>query len=155
MTMMGSVAGCGASSAEMTADIQDHAGESQTTVDYEVPEQIPGIMVNQVGYSIGSEKAIVFRGQNLPKSFGIYELESGKKVFSGEILKGVYNKELDEYDSMGYFTDFGVEGSYFVSTDVVGESYSFTIKEDAFKEAFDEACKKYYINRCGIALSES
>ena len=155
MTMMGSVAGCGASSAEMTADIQDHAGVSQTTVDYEVPEQIPGIMVNQVGYSIGSEKAIVFRGQNLPKNFGIYELESGKKVFSGEILKGVYNKELDEYDSMGYFTDFGVEGSYFVSTDVVGESYSFTIKENAFKEAFDEACKKYYINRCGIALSES
>ena len=155
MTLIGSVAGCGASSAEMTTDISVYEGTAETTLSYEVPEQIPGIMVDQVGYSIGSEKSIVFRGEDLPKSFSIYELESGKRVFSGEILKPVYNEELDEYDSMGYFTDFNEAGSYFISTDVVGESYSFTIKENAFKEAFDEACKKYYINRCGIALSEN
>lgn len=155
MTIIGSVAGCGASSAEMTTDISVNEGTTETTLSYEVPEQIPGIMVDQVGYSVGSEKAVVFKGEDLPETFGVYDLESGKKVFSGEILKGVYNEELDEYDSMGYFTDFDEAGSYFISTDVVGESYSFTIQENAFKDAFDEACKKYYINRCGIALSEN
>lgn len=155
MTMVGSVAGCGASSAETTTDVAEHTKEVISSVDYEVPQQIPGILVDQVGYNCNSEKAIVLRGDDLPETFGIYELESGKKVFSGEILKPVYNEELDEYDCQGYFTDFTKEGSYFISTDVVGESFSFTIKEDAFKEVFDEACKKYYINRCGIALSEN
>ena len=155
MSLVGSVAGCGASSAEMTTEIAEFTGTTVSTVNYQVPEQIPGIMVDQVGYNLGSEKAAVFRGEDLPKTFSIYELESGKKVFSGEILKASQNEELGEYDSMGYFTDFKEEGSYFISTDVVGESYSFTIKEDAFKDVFDEACKKYYINRCGIALSEN
>ncbi len=155
MTILGSVAGCGASSAEMTTEVSQSTGSVASLVDYEAPQQIPGIMVDQVGYSLGSEKAIVFRGEDLPKTFGVYELESGKKVFSGEILKSVYNEELDEYDSLGYFTDLKEEGNYFVSTDVVGESYSFTIKENVFKDVFDKACKKYYINRCGIALSEN
>ena len=130
MTILGSVAGCGASSAEMTTEVSQSVGSAASLVDYEAPQQIPGIMVDQVGYSLGSEKAIVFRGEDLPKTFGVYELESGKKVFSGEILKSVYNEELDEYDSLGYFTDLKEEGNYFVSTDVVGESYSFTIKEN-------------------------
>ncbi len=155
MAMIGSVAGCGASSAEMTTEVSEQTGPMSTTVSYEVPEQIPGIMVDQVGYSAGSEKAVVFKGEDLPKTFDIYELESGKKVFSGEILKAVYNEELSEYDSTGYFTEFTEEGNFFLRTDVVGESYSFAIKEDAFKEAFDASCKKYYINRCGIALSEN
>ena len=62
MTILGSVAGCGASSAEMTTEVSEVSGSATSLVDYETPQQIPGIMVDQVGYSLGSEKAVVFRG---------------------------------------------------------------------------------------------
>ncbi len=153
--MLGSVAGCGASSAEMTQDTTEHIATGAITVDYEAPVQVPGILVDQVGYSTSSDKTAIFRGEDLPGSFDIYELESGRKVYTGEILKPVYDESLGEYGSAGYFSDFREEGSYFICTDVVGESFSFTISEDRFRQVFDDACKKYYINRCGIVLSEN
>jgi endoglucanase len=155
MSMLGSVAGCGASSAEMTQETTEHSVVASVDMNYEAPVQVPGILVDQVGYSTTSDKTAIFRGDDLSGSFDIYELESGRKVYTGEILKPIYNDKLGEYCSAGYFSDFREEGNYFLCTDVVGESFSFTISEDRFRQVFNDACKKYYINRCGIALSEN
>ncbi len=37
----------------------------------------------------------------------------------------------------------------------MGESYPFKSSQDRFRDVFTKACKQYYINRCGIALSEN
>ena len=156
LPILGSAAGCGASSAEIPLDNGNRTSDSETTnISYEVPAQLPNILVDQVGYATDSEKTAVFRGENLPQKFYVCELESGDVVYTGDILKAVYNTELSEYDSQGYFTDLKKEGSYYIYTDVVGESFSFNIKDNIYEEVFDKACKKYYINRCGLALSES
>ena len=154
--LMGSAAGCGASSAEMPTEVSEKVpGVAAVNLSYEVPVQRPNVMVDQVGYETDSEKTVVFRGEDLPKSFYVCDLESGNVVYTGEILKGQYNEELSEYDSQRYFNDLKDEGDYYICTDVVGESYSFSIKENVYGEVFDKACKRYYINRCGIALSEN
>ena len=154
--MLGSVAGCGASSAELEAEVSEIAGAATaSSVDYQVPVQIPRAVVDQVGYSLGSEKTVVFKGEDVPGNFSVYNTETGKAVYTGEILKPVYNEKLDEYDSLGYFNNLDEEGEYCIYTEATGESYSFSVKEDAYRELFHEACKKYYVNRCGIALSEN
>ena len=156
LPILGSAAGCGASSAEIPIDGSTKAGEmGAENINYQVPSQIPNILVDQVGYDIDSEKTAVFRGEELPKQFYVCDQESGDIVYSAEIMKSVYNEDTGEYDSQGYFGDLKKEGSYYLYTDVLGESYSFEIKEDIYGEVFDKACKKYYVNRCGIALSES
>ena len=155
MTMIGSVAGCGASSAELEAEVSEIATKAPALVDYQVPVQVPRGLVDQLGYSKDSEKVVVFKGEDISGNFGIYDVETGKNVYTGEIVKPVYDENLNEYVSLGYFNDLEEEGQYCVYTDATGESYSFSVKEDAFKELFNEACKKYYINRCGIGLSEN
>ena len=156
LPLVGSVVGCGASSAELPAEITDLAATlTSIHVDYDEPVQIPNTLVDQVGYDASSEKAVVFRGENMSDSFSIYDLESGKLMYTGQILKSVYNEELGEYDSLGYFNDFKEAGTYFIYSDELGQSYSFTVAEDVYADLFDEACKKYYINRCGLALSEN
>jgi endoglucanase len=145
MAMMGSAAGCGASSAEIKPAYEPPQKEAEVG-EYEVPQQLPGVLVDQVGYSSLSEKAVVFKGEGLTDTFGIYEEDTGKLVYTGEIIGPVYNEELGEYDSLGYFNDFQQEGRFYAYSDVLGESYSFEIKKDAFADVFDRALKKYYLD---------
>lgn len=157
IALMGSVAGCGASSAEKQVDIQENLPFIQGSgevADYEVPVQIPNILVDQNGFRPEDEKVAVFRGKELPDTFYVCDKSTGKPVYSGSPVKAVYDKEADEYTALGYFTDVKNEGDYYIYGDILGESYPFTVSEDVFSKVYNDACKKFYINRCGIALSE-
>ena len=155
LPVLGSATGCGASSVDIPIGSgAKQAGAGSATMKIEVPTQIPNILVDQTGYDTDSEKVAVFRGENLPDIFYVCEVDSGDIVYTGEILKSVYNEELGEYNSHGYFTDLKKPGRYYIYSDATGDSYSFEIKNDIYDEVFNEACKKYYVNRCGIGLSE-
>ncbi len=158
LALMGSVAGCGASSSENTVDITEIASGGQTqeiVTSYEVPIQIPNILVDQTGYLSQAEKTIVFRGKELPSEFSVYSLDNNELVYSGKVLKPSYNEDRDEYNAVGYFNELTEEGSYYVYADMLGESYSFSISDSIYTELINEVCKKFYINRCGIGLSEN
>lgn len=158
--VMGSVAGCGASSAESSVDIAELTGSHQTEgpvvskVDFEAPEQIPNILVDQTGFNLESEKVAVFRGKELPRTFQIRDSETGEVVYIGDVVKAVLDGESGRYYGIGRFNSFKEPGKYVLYAEHLGESFSFTIGEDVQKEVLDAACKKYYINRCGIAISQ-
>ena len=154
---MGSVAGCGASSAETAAEIVEHTlstGNTSSDTEYKVKVQTPGILVDQVGYNSTSDKSVVFCSKELPSEYEIKELETGKTVFKGDIIKKVYDEESGKYTGIGRFNDFDEEGRYYIYADLIGESYSFSISENVYEEPFFDACRKYYNNRCGIAISQ-
>ena len=158
LLLIGSVAGCGASSAENAAEIVENTLNTTTLVqnlDYEVKTQKPSIFVDQVGYSTDSDKSVVFCAKELPAEFEIRDLDSGETVFSGEIIKKNMDKESGLYTGVGKFNEFTSPGSYYVYADLVGESYSFSISDDVYDETFNDVCRKYYINRCGIAISQT
>ncbi len=158
IALMGSVAGCGASSSDNAVDIEEIAsgGQAQEIEStYEVPVQIPNILIDQVGYVAESEKVVIFRGKELPLQFNIYSLEENELVYTGNVLKASYNEKTGEYNALGYFNELTTEGSYYIRADILGESYSFTISDSIYEELFNEACKKFYINRCGIGISEA
>lgn len=99
--------------------------ESEPDLNYEVPTNMVGILVNQVGYKPSEDKVIIFQGRDIPDTFSIISERDGKSVY-----EGVVEKE----DGIGYgdFTEFEQEGLYRIYCDKLGNSYSFEIKEDLY-----------------------
>lgn len=151
VAMLGSVAGCGASSCE-TKEAAEETGEDSQEPSFGAAKLIPDVLIDQLGYESLSEKAIVFRGKELPESFGIYD-DKGNPVYTGEIFKSVYNSELDEYDSLGFFNDYDREGEFYAGCEGAGRSFTFVIKNDIYGDIFKSACRSCYSEGTKDAVS--
>ena len=85
-------------------------GEELTTLgltpefNYEVPESLPGILVDQVGYARGSDKTAIFYGELLPDTFEVVDAESGQIVYTGQVEPRENVQEEDLPVSYGEFT---------------------------------------------------
>ena len=121
--------------------------------DYEVPESLPSILVDQLGYAADSSKIAVFCGESLPETFTIIDAESGESVYTGKIEQKGYDEETGVYISYGDFTSFRIYGTYYIEASVIGQSYTFRIAHNPYGELYDAALKQYYYNRCGLTLS--
>ncbi|MBR5800811.1 MAG: glycoside hydrolase family 9 protein [Lachnospiraceae bacterium] len=129
--------------------------EEEPVISYEVPESIPGILVNQLGYLPTGTKKAVFQGKEIPHVFHVIKEETGEIVFIGRPDEEVYDKAKDEYISYGDFSQVKAEGTYYIEAPILGRSYSFMIEENIYDDMFREACKQYYYNRCGMTLTEA
>ena len=120
---------------------------------YEVPESLPSILVDQQGYAVSSSKIALFCGEELPETFEIIDTADGQSVYTGRIEQRGYDEETGTFISYGDFTSFRTEGSYYIEAAVIGQSYTFDIAENPYEELYDVALKQYYYNRCGLTLS--
>lgn len=121
--------------------------------DYEVPESLPNILVDQVGYAEDSNKIAIIRGEFPPDTFTIMEADTGQAVYTGQIEQKGYDEETGAYVSYGDFSDFKTPGKYYIQAAMIGQSYSFEIAERPYDGLFQVALKQYYYNRCGLTLS--
>ncbi len=137
----------------------DGAEEEITTLgltpefNYEVPESLPNILVDQVGYEQGSNKVAIFRGEMPPDTFLLIDAETEQVVYTGRIESKGYDEATGDFISYGDFTDFDTPGTYYIEAAMVGRSYFFCIADEAYTELFHAALKQYYLNRCGVTLS--
>lgn len=156
LMLLGSVAGCGASSVERKSETEENTAQlipaAEVHSDYETPVQIPRTLIDQLGFKDDSDKMVVFKGAELPDSYTIRNLETGESVYTGQIQST--GKSGDEEYGLSRFTELKTPGKYCIYTDELGESYSFTIDENIYDDLLTFACKKYYVNRCGTGLSE-
>ena len=130
LLMMGSVAGCGASSAEKTVETVTHTfavQEPKGNSEYESKTQIPGIFLDQTGFCTDSDKTVVFYAKEMPEKFSIIDLETKKTVYTGEIVKPVLDDKTEKYYGIGWFNDFKEPGTYYIFADSIGESFSTSI----------------------------
>lgn len=121
--------------------------------DYEVPESLPGILVDQVGYPVGSNKIAVINAETPPGTFSILEEQTGREVYTGKVENKGYDATVNAYISYADFTDFNTEGTYYIQAPSIGRSYAFQIADEPFRELFTRVFKQYYFNRCGLTLS--
>ena len=121
--------------------------------DYEVPESLPSILVDQLGYARNGSKIAVFWGEPLPETFTIVDAGNGASVYTGQIEQKGYDEKTGVFISYGDFTAFTTPGTYYITADVIGQSYTFGISENPYDELYDVALKQYYYNRCGMTLS--
>lgn len=121
--------------------------------DYEVPESLPGILVDQVGYARRSDKMAFFLGEELPDTFSVINAESGQVVYTGKIRQRETDDITDSDISYGDFTSLETAGTYYIQAARVGQSYTFEIADNPYMDLYHAALKKYYFNRCGLTLS--
>ncbi len=128
--------------------------EEEPVLSYEVPVSIPGILVNQLGYTTGSTKMAVFHGDEMPDLFYLVDAETNKVVYTG-IPEERENKSLSgEYYCYGDFSEWIKTGNYYIEAPVLGRSYTFIIGDNIYDSLFAEACRQYYFNRCGMTLTK-
>ena len=147
--------GCGSTPTinNVKPEQEAQGSEPAPNVVYDVPVVVPSALVDQNGYRTGAEKSVIFKGNDLPEVFYVYELESGELAYTGQ-MRTTNHTEDDEEIKEGYFTDLTTDGSYYIYADKIGSSYAFRIKNDLYDEIFNQAVRTYYRNRCGMALSE-
>jgi len=141
---------------DVVVESSEHQFESlmgEAEINFVLPTSVPNIKVNQLGYLPDSVKMAILRGENLPDEFRIID-EKQQTVYTGKIEGRGYNSVTDEYISYGFFTDFDVPGTYSIEAQIVGRSYSFRIDEGLYDPVFIAAGRQYYLNRCGISLTE-
>ncbi len=112
-------------------------------VEYEVPEGVPKILINQAGYKPDGDKVAIFRGEALPSSFKVVDAKTGAAIYTGAIGEGRYNETLEEYNSYGVFSEVTEPGRYYIKADRIGMSYPFEIKEDVYGAVYYETFRSY------------
>ncbi|MBQ7680399.1 MAG: glycoside hydrolase family 9 protein [Butyrivibrio sp.] len=123
---------------------------------YEVPVQIPHTLVDQVGYRVDGEKTVILRGEDIVDSFSLRDAGSGETVWSGSLYQSGYtDSATGEKGRYASFNDFRTPGQYVIFNDTLGESFSFRIDEDPYAALFEDSCKVFYRNRCGLTLTEA
>lgn len=113
------------------------------------------INVNQVGYLPGDIKRAVFRQAGKDAEFEIIDAATKKTVYSGKVEGSVTTQSVGETVSYGDFTEFTTPGTYLIKAEESGESYEFTISDTVYDDAFDNALKMFYLQRCGMELEEA
>ena len=148
-------AGCALPAGESTqGEVNEMTSmEEEPELNYEVPESSPNILVDQLGYITKSSKVAIFCGEEMPEKFNIIDKETGAIVYVGYPEKRDYQSKNQESIWYGDFSDFEVPGLYYIEAPLMGQSYSFLIGDGLYDEIFNEACKQYYYNRCGITLT--
>lgn len=117
----------------------------------EAPVSRPAIYVDMAGYAAGREKYLVFAGGQHGKTFHVVRSQDGAVVYSGKIPDAVEDKITGQQFCVADFTSFDEPGTYYILTDVVGQSYSFHIAEDSYENLFLNMLK----NASDVSLEES
>ncbi len=121
--------------------------------DYEVPESLPNILVDQVGYAAGSKKVAMINAETPPEFFSLLDAETGREVYTGKVESKGYDPSVNAYISYADFTDYNMAGTYYIQAESIGRSYAFEIVEEPYKALLTKVFKQYYFNRCGLTLS--
>lgn len=131
---------------------EEEPREAEETIENHSPENI---MINQLGYLPNDAKQVVFRGDTLDESFEVVKADTNEVVFEGSIGEGKKNLAADEEIFVGDFSELKDEGTYKIVTHSMGESYSFKVASDVYKDVFKDAVRFFYLQRCGEEISET
>ena len=154
------VTGCGNLQDFQVDSLQDREETDEFTslglspeFDYEVPESLPSILVDQVGYAVGCQKVAMINDETPPETFSVLDADTGKEVYTGKIESKGYDLSVNAYISYADFTEFNTVGTYYIQAASIGRSYAFEIIEEPYKELLSKVFIQYYFNRCGLTLS--
>lgn len=127
-----------------TADqVQQHAeeqnggyGAALAASGVTLPVSRPSIYVDVAGYVSGREKKVFFAGGTHGQTFDVVRSRDGAVVYTGNITGGAQDPMSGRPLSVGDFTAFEEQGTYYIHTDIAGQSYPFAIAEDTYENLF-------------------
>lgn len=104
---------------------------------YEVVEQTPNIMVNQIGYYPEGSKLAIFLGNDLSREFTVYEAVTQRKVYTAELKADNVKDQEEDSEKKLYVADFSKLkqcGTYYIYHPELGYSYEFKIEDHIYDE---------------------
>ncbi len=101
--------------------------------DYSYTSTKPSVLVDQTGYLPDSDKKAYFIGEELPDTFDVIDMESGRTVYSGAIKSRESNLQSGVYVAYGDFSELQDPGNYYLKCDGLGYSYAFTLDDEAYR----------------------
>ena len=113
------------------------------------------VIINQVGYLPNDTKQVVFRGENFDEKFKVVNADTNEVVFEGTVGETKQNVSASENICVGDFSELTAEGNYKIMSHTMGESYPFKIADDVYKDAFRDAVRFFYLQRCGEEVPEA
>lgn len=116
-----------------------------------LPVSTTKVFVNQAGYIANREKKVLFLGEQHGKTFRVVNQADKKVVYTGKIEDGSLDKASGCFLSEGDFSGVTQVGAYYIETDIVGQSYPFTITPDGYENMFVGMLK----NVSNVTLAES
>lgn len=104
--------------------------DAEAVIAYDIPKQLPNILVNCVGYEKDGEKKILFRSAKATGQFWVVDTATGQPVYKGTVPSGRSGEQTGESVSMADISAVSEPGEYIICNDGVGESYSFIVGEN-------------------------
>lgn len=120
----------------------------------EINQTSKDIHVNQVGYLPNEEKRVVFpyvQGD----FFDVINAQTGEVVYTGAILKTIWNESTKERNSFGDFSSFKEEGTYYIRSQISNISPTFRISNTIYRDVLEDSLRFISYQRCGTELSSS
>lgn len=133
----------------VAVSVVDTTNYSKKPEEYE-----PAIRTNQVGFQTGSTKKAIFCDLVGVKEFSVVNAETKEVVYTGEVYGEKYNRQANEINGFGDFTELKTPGRYYITcgTDVV--SYEFEIAADVYDDLLEETVRMFYLQRCGCEIQD-
>ena len=115
-------------------------------ITYDRPISAPNVLVDRCGYEMDNSKKVIFLGENLEDSFSLIDKSTGEIVYTGAIKKAVLDEATGKYVSQGDFTEFCQEGTYYIETSIIGQSYAFSIADKYYEMLYEQLEKEIHID---------
>jgi hypothetical protein len=139
-----SLSGCGETAAEPVETVSGNtvilpdSMESIAVLDYSIPYQQPGSVVDRSGYSATGNKIAYVVGETLPARFSVVDDRTGMTVFEGDLDIVSLAGEVVHGISVADFGSLQTPGTYHLECRKVGHSYSFEIREGYYQSRYEE-----------------
>lgn len=109
------------------------------------------IMVDRVGYQKDSDKSFIVTGVNLPDTYRIMSAKTGEAVYLGELKEKGHEETAEEYTKYGDFSDWKQTGDFYIECDDVGYSETFAIRDDMYRDVFNQVLQVLETNHKDFA----
>jgi endoglucanase len=108
------------------------------------------IKVDQVGYLPASEKLAIVTAQ--ATSFEVKRVANNQTVFEGELSAATHDADTGDSVQIADFSKLKEPGTYYLAVRGVGQSWTFSIRDDVFARTYYLAMRGFYGQRCGVAV---
>ena len=115
---------------------EDDFGALLVSQGIELPVSAAKVFVNQAGYISDRDKKVMFYGEQLGNTFRVVNQADKSVVYTGQIEEGGIDALSRCYLSEGDFSKVTQTGTYYIETDIVGQSYPFRIAQDGYENMF-------------------
>lgn len=116
-------------------------------------EENEQIYLNQVGYLPWAKKNASLPGEKW-NLFHVRRTDNGQSVFSGHLKKSGLWKSSGEDLVVADFSQFQIEGEYYLEIPGKVKSSSFHISSNCYSEVLKASAKAYYFWRCSFPIEE-